>query len=146
MESIIVILVLLALIALFIVKVVFKTRCFKCREKYSPDKMVIVADELKWERREKKETKSVNAMHVNSPEYIEITKYKVYYRIVTFAFECPKCGKMRYRSKKYELYDGSSRHSTTVGEMDALLRRKIERTLGRKFLDGRQIKIKNIDY
>lgn len=141
------ILFIISVITIPILIKVFRTRCTKCREKYTPQNMVISSSELKWVEKEKKEEgRTGGILSVTGTKYVRFINYKVYYRIVTFTFKCEKCGRIRSWHKKYKLYDGSSGRSQSTEQEIALLRKKIRKTLGKKFLNGTAINIKNIDY
>lgn len=128
-------------------KFYFKRRCIKCKEKFSPNDVTITASELKWENKEKQTEKNTGgALSVTGTNYIEFVRYRVYFRIVKFQFKCSKCGNTKTIVKRVDLYDNRSRFSKSENELNAILYKKVEKTLGKKFLNGTQIKIANIDY
>ena len=136
-----------ALAAFIWYKIYFRRRCTKCKEKFNPNDVVIIASDLKWENKEKQYEKNTGgAMSVTGTNYIEFVRYKVFFRIVTFQFKCSKCGKIKKIVKRFDLYDNRSRFSKTEDELISLLRKKVEKTLGKKFLNGTAVKIANIDY
>ena len=150
MESLVFIIIIGVLIVFFCAKKFFRTSCTKCFSKYDINQMMVVASDLKWEAKEKtkeKEKTTGGALSVTGTRYTQITttRYRIYYRFVTFKFKCPKCGKEKMYTKKIPLYDTSCGHSQSPSEQLDLLRR-IVGILGKKFVGDHIIKIKNIDY
>ena len=125
----------------------YKTRCKKCKQSFSLADLTLVAGELKWENKESQSTRNVRgAMYINDDQIIEITRYRIYFRMVSFRFRCPKCGLTYTYSKRFNLYDNRSKISATTSELDEALHKKVEWYLGKKFLEGKRVRIKNIDY
>ena len=141
-------LAVLLVVGFFVVKKLKRKMCFKCRRKYTPEDLTMVSSDLKWERKEKQQEKTTRGGFAvtGGADYIEITKYKVYYRIISFSLKCKNCGRVHSLTKRFDLYDGSSNHSQTQEEQIALLKRKVKNFMGKDFFDNQKIKIKNIDY
>jgi len=146
MEFLIIVIIVAAIVFFFKAKKFLRTSCTKCFSKYDIKQMVVAASELKWEAKEK--TKEDQGTTRTGTAYTQITttRYRIYYRYVTFKFKCPKCGKERVYTKKINLYDTSCGHSQSEAEQLARLRWKIADILGKKFVGNTTIKIKNIDY
>ena len=143
--------IIFVIIAVFVIKKIFRTRCTKCFTKYNPEQMVVTASDLKWVAKEKRKEQGRStggAFSVTGTNYTEITvtRYRIYYRLVTFTFKCPKCQKVRSYTKKVEIYDSSCGRSISDSEQIDRLRRGVRDILGKKFTDNKIIKIKNIDY
>ena len=118
-------------------------KCKKCGTEYEFKNLAIFASDLKWEEKTKQQEGNTDGhMAVTGTKYVKFTRYRVYYRIVIFKYTCPKCGTVKTWNKKYELYDASrTRYSQSTEEQINLLKRKIKKTLGKKFVNNAPINL-----
>ena len=107
-------------------------KCSSCGEKYTSKNLLIPVSDLKWEQKEKREEKTTRGAldAVGGINYIQFTRYKIYYRRVIFSFKCPKCGTVKNWATRYDLYDGRCGHSQSGAEELRILKKKISKTLG----------------
>ena len=118
-------------------------KCEKCDEKFNSNNLLIKISDLKWEQKEQKKQKTTrgNFDVVGGRNYTEITRYKIYFRLVVFTFKCPKCGALKNWSTRYDLYDGRCGHSQSNAEEIRLLKSKIAKTLGEELWNNGSVEM-----